>query len=594
MGGRPTQQPRFLSLRPPPEASDGQGSARLGSPAPFMPPGAGGLPHAMDSTAPATATGIPAGSSQAQRDVLQGYSNFGYTPQGVPLPVPSSSTTALSKQDVLGSKRMEPDSAENVASGAKRPRQDIDGVARETRAEDGITLNGVLSPSNAHLPAGTPETPPIEDAAPLGPSPVKDLNALGPAGGAHRAATRPRNTHATVGPPDLAREGNVFGGGGRIADRARPPKVTDEGERRMRDCLTNLFVEEDDVPSQTPGRNSEQTSEPAAPTSVQRNRATEEAEASQQQDGNPDAARLDRLLLELRDTASLGGMGASGSGPSPCVDLVIDDHGHTALHWASALCRLPLVRALVARSTSAGGANVHAGNYAGETALQRAVLVTNSYDASAFPALLLLLAPSLHTRDHKRRTVLHHIALVAALRGRAAPARYYLACVLDYIAAHDSGRPSALVDAQDEEGETALGIAARVGNASMVRMLLDVGARKDLPNVLGIRPADWGVGSDTPDALSCAPAPLSGSAASELAAQRPQDIVSALGRAPQVPVQKSKDVLERECCTRTYDFHESFQPQAARLHSRHEADKNLCLQKCLPCSTIYPLPSSES
>lgn len=266
--------------------------------------------------------------------------------------------------------------------------------------------------------------------------------------------------------------------------------------------------------------------------------------------------QLDQLLTELKAAISLGGSApaSSESGPAPCVDAVIDDHGHTALHWASALCKLPLVTMLVARPVTERGANFHAGNYAGETALHRSVLVTNAYDSSNFPDLLEILAPSLHTRDFKNRTVLHHIALVAALKGRATPARYYLAAVLEYIAKKEGGRFASLVDAQDEDGETALGIAARQGNNSMVKMLLEVGARKDLSNIFGLRPSDWGIdGGASGGSTSGGPSssPLGpGQEGSQLTPQTKEnlresrsDLVASLMRPPQPPIQKSQDVL---------------------------------------------------
>jgi ankyrin repeat protein len=267
--------------------------------------------------------------------------------------------------------------------------------------------------------------------------------------------------------------------------------------------------------------------------------------------------QLDQLLTELKAAISLGGSApaSSESGPAPSVDAVIDDHGHTALHWASALCKLPLVTMLVARPVTERGANLHAGNYAGETALHRSVLVTNAYDSSNFPDLLEILAPSLHTRDFKNRTVLHHIALVAALKGRATPARYYLASVLEYIAKKEGGRFASLVDAQDEDGETALGIAARQGNNSMVKMLLEVGARKDLSNIFGLRPSDWGIDGGSGSGGSTTGGPSSsplgpGQEGSQLTPQTKEnlresrsDLVASLMRPPQPPIQKSQDVL---------------------------------------------------
>jgi ankyrin repeat protein len=89
------------------------------------------------------------------------------------------------------------------------------------------------------------------------------------------------------------------------------------------------------------------------------------------------------------------------------VNVVIDDQGHTAIHWASALSRLDILRLLIGK-----GGNVMAVNFQGESALIRCVLVTNNYDSQTFPQLLSMLAPSLEITDSQKRSVLHHIALV--------------------------------------------------------------------------------------------------------------------------------------------------------------------------------------
>ena len=538
--GGPSQQPRFLALRPPKDAQQ-----RKLSPALFMPPGAsgllGGFATADGAAAAAAAAGsgpqaIPPGSSLAEQEALRSYNVFGYTPQGVPLPASNNNVVdAASATAATGDKRAAGELEQDGASAAKRSR--------------------VTSPQR-------------DSGLLLGPSPVKDLNALGPAGGSLRAASAPRGHRMAVGPPDAAgRDGSVP----RYADRALPPKPYDEGEKRMRDHLVSLFADDSvlqgvaettaaaGATSASPSAAASKSTAAATTSAAADAAAGASATAGSSEDTDVHVARLDALLADLREKASLGGLGASGSdGPKATVDLVTDDHGHTALHWASALCRLKLVRTLVARPPWQGGANVHAGNHAGETALHRSVLVTNSYDASSFPVLLNLLSPSLNTRDFKKRTVLHHIALVAALKGRAASARYYLACVLEHIAAEKSSKYKGLVDAQDEDGETALGIVARLGNASMVRMLLDVGARKDLPNALGIRPSDWGIESGSADAASQSQSHDASSVAgastisslppltaADLASQHPSDIISALTRPAQVPVMKSSDVRDQ-------------------------------------------------
>lgn len=184
-------------------------------------------------------------------------------------------------------------------------------------------------------------------------------------------------------------------------------------------------------------------------------------------------------------------------GPDVDLDTAIDDNEHTALHWAAALARVPIVQALVNVR-----ADMFRGNNVGETPLMRAVLVTNNSDQDTFPQLLDVLGPSLRTVDEAGRTVLHHAALVAGVKGRASSARYYMESVLEHVARHEQGQFRELVDAQDSNGDTALNIAARVGNRGLVRILIEVGADKMRPNKLGLRPGDFGVESAV-SLLSC-------------------------------------------------------------------------------------------
>lgn len=170
------------------------------------------------------------------------------------------------------------------------------------------------------------------------------------------------------------------------------------------------------------------------------------------------------------------------------VDLVLDDQGHTALHLAASMARHQIVQALIDN-----GADVHRGNYDGETALIRAILATANYDTQTFHSLVAALHQSIRTLDTARKSVLHHIVASAGVKGRAHAARYYLEQIFFWIAQHQGGDFKSLVDLQDLYGDTALNIAARVGNRSLVRTLLDVGANRILPNRLGLRPGDYGV-----------------------------------------------------------------------------------------------------
>ncbi|KAI0173141.1 apses-domain-containing protein [Hypoxylon sp. FL1284] len=192
------------------------------------------------------------------------------------------------------------------------------------------------------------------------------------------------------------------------------------------------------------------------------------------------------------------------------LDTPVDASSHTALHWAATLARMPLLRALIS-----AGANPFRVNASGETALMRASAVTNNSDQTSFTDLLDVLGNTIHIRDNKGRTVLHHIAVTSAVKGRSHSSKYYLECLLYWVVRH-GGTPnsqdtaangvaaqptmgigrflSEIVNARDKSGDTALNIAARIGNRSIISQLLEVQADPGIANKAGLRPVDFGVG----------------------------------------------------------------------------------------------------
>ncbi|KAI7907831.1 uncharacterized protein BX663DRAFT_424862 [Cokeromyces recurvatus] len=103
------------------------------------------------------------------------------------------------------------------------------------------------------------------------------------------------------------------------------------------------------------------------------------------------------------------------------IDLVIDEQGHTALHWAAALGRLQIVKLLIQN-----GANVCRVNYEGETPLMRAAMITCCYENKCFGDMVDLMAEAIPVTDKRGRTVLHHIALTASVEGFTDAAIYYV------------------------------------------------------------------------------------------------------------------------------------------------------------------------
>lgn len=202
------------------------------------------------------------------------------------------------------------------------------------------------------------------------------------------------------------------------------------------------------------------------------------------------------------------------------LEIPLDEYRNNALHWAAMLARMPLVNALVAK-----GASISRVNGAGETALQKSVGTRNNLDYRSFPRLLQVLAPTIDMVDYSGRTILHHIAVMAATGGGGhVSAKHYLESLLEFIVRHggivpinngdglQTGPPGAnvislgrfiseIVNLRDEQGDTALNLAGRARSV-LVPQLLEVGADPHIPNHTGLRPADYGVGVDMVDGNS--------------------------------------------------------------------------------------------
>jgi regulatory protein SWI6 len=150
------------------------------------------------------------------------------------------------------------------------------------------------------------------------------------------------------------------------------------------------------------------------------------------------------------------------------VNIIIDDQGHTALHWAAALVRMDILRLLIAKSGNVKVVKVHS-----QSALIRSILVTKNYDTETFPDRLNILAPFLALFDADGRLVLHHIALVANL-----------------------------LDIMDVHGDTAVNLAARVGAQYLVGQLLDVGGNPQIENIPRLKPSNFGFGKIESDGVT--------------------------------------------------------------------------------------------
>ncbi|KAI9307814.1 hypothetical protein BJ944DRAFT_285919 [Cunninghamella echinulata] len=166
-------------------------------------------------------------------------------------------------------------------------------------------------------------------------------------------------------------------------------------------------------------------------------------------------------------------------------NIIIDDEGHTSLHWAAAMGHLKIVKLLIHH-----GADIYRVNYKGQTALIRSVLFTNNFERRSFPLMLDMLRKTIFNIDKKDQTVFHHIASTAGWKGKVHASRYYMDCLMEKIRSQKEDLARVL-NVQDVYGDTALTIASRIGNKKLVRLLVDAGANPQLVNEEGKTSQDY-------------------------------------------------------------------------------------------------------
>lgn len=166
---------------------------------------------------------------------------------------------------------------------------------------------------------------------------------------------------------------------------------------------------------------------------------------------------------------------------------LIDAENHTALHWASAMGDVDVIRQLRRFNAAIAVKNVR-----GETPFMRSVNFTNCYEKQTFPAVMKELFDTVEARDNMGCTVIHHAAVMK--NGRvfsSSCSRYYLDSILNRLQeVMEPAMFQQLLDLQDSEGNTALHLAAQRSARKCVRALLGRNASTDIPNQEGVRAED--------------------------------------------------------------------------------------------------------
>ncbi|KAF2102710.1 apses-domain-containing protein [Rhizodiscina lignyota] len=167
--------------------------------------------------------------------------------------------------------------------------------------------------------------------------------------------------------------------------------------------------------------------------------------------------------------------------PGINLDRAIDEKGHSALHWAAAMGDIEVVKDLIRR-----GASIDCLSNNRETPLMRVVMFTNNFDKNIMPKMARILIPTVALSDWFGSTVFHHIAATTSSRNKYLSARYYLDSIINILS--ESFAPddiTKLLNRQDQNGDTAIMIAARNGARKCVRSLLGRNVAVDMANHMG-------------------------------------------------------------------------------------------------------------
>lgn len=167
--------------------------------------------------------------------------------------------------------------------------------------------------------------------------------------------------------------------------------------------------------------------------------------------------------------------------PSINLDRPIDEKGHAAMHWAAAMGDVGVVKELIHR-----GARIDCLSNNLETPLMRAVMFTNNFDKETMPSMVKIFQQTVHRTDWFGSTVFHHIAATTSSSNKYVCARWYLDCIINKLS--ETWIPdevTRLLNAADQNGDTAIMIAARNGARKCVRSLLGRNVSVDVPNKKG-------------------------------------------------------------------------------------------------------------
>lgn len=168
------------------------------------------------------------------------------------------------------------------------------------------------------------------------------------------------------------------------------------------------------------------------------------------------------------------------------IDFLVDDQGHTSLHWAAAMANIPLIRLLLSTNANA----LHC-NSKGFNAITKALFYNNNYKSNSFHHLLSTLKICLISPDQNGRLPLHYLVELSVNKSKdPAIINSYTETLLQILSTENYSLLEMTLNCQDSFGNTPLHLAALNLNISLFNKLCLLGASTSILNIDTHSPVD--------------------------------------------------------------------------------------------------------
>lgn len=167
------------------------------------------------------------------------------------------------------------------------------------------------------------------------------------------------------------------------------------------------------------------------------------------------------------------------------VNFLIDDQGHTPLHWATAMANVPLVKLLIALN-----ANALLCNSKGFNCITKSVFYNNCFKAGSFAEIVSLLRICLITPDSNGRLPLHYLVELSVNKSKDPMViNSYMDTIIQNLGQDDYTLLRMCLNFQDNLGNTILHLAALNLNLELCNKLCCLGSSMDITNYDNETPA---------------------------------------------------------------------------------------------------------